>query len=98
MSTLPPSGKSVLNRPFRNGTIITSSVLGKIDVNCKLSGAASMLLLVQPARDLQASRNTRPTSHVDQFTHDLRAVLPSLCPVRAHLPFLIYLPPVLRSD
>src|SRR6266702_4795700 len=57
---------------------------------CKLqalrySFLASMVLLILPARDLHASRNTRPTSHADQFTHHLRAVLPSLCPVRTHL-------------
>jgi AP-3 complex subunit mu len=84
VSVSPPSPFSpVLNRPSRNGTIITSSVLGKIDVNCKLSGASFMLL---PVRNLHSSRNTRPSSHVDQFTHHLRAVIPCLRSVRTCLP------------
>jgi hypothetical protein len=33
-----------LSSPLRNGTIVTSSVLGKIDVNCKLSGACLIYL------------------------------------------------------
>ena len=45
----------------------------------------SRLLLILPGRDLHASRNTRPTSHTNQFTHHLRAILPCLCSVRTHL-------------
>ncbi len=88
-----PPEQSVLSRPFRNGTIMNSA-LDKIDVNCMLSGTvtflASMVPLILPVRDSHASKNTQPTSHADQFTHHLRAVLPSLCPVRTHL---IYLSP-----
>ena len=73
--SVPSPFPSVLNHPSRNGTIITSCVFGKIDVNCKLSGAAFMFL---PVRDLHSGRKTRPSSHADQFTHHLRAVLPCL--------------------
>ena len=38
-----------------------------------------------PVRDLTSSRNTRPSSHADQFTHHLRAVLPCLRSVRTRL-------------
>ena len=36
----------------------------------------------QDRRKLQALRNTRSTTHVDQLTHHQRSVLPSLCSVR----------------
>ena len=38
-----------------------------------------------PIRDLTSSRNTRPSSHTDQFTYHLRAVLPCLRSVRTRL-------------
>ncbi|KAI9429821.1 hypothetical protein H4582DRAFT_147709 [Lactarius indigo] len=44
----------------KNGTIVTSSVLGKIDVNCKLSGAAFLVPLPLPTCDL-ISALFRPT-------------------------------------
>ncbi|KAI9430905.1 hypothetical protein H4582DRAFT_2013162 [Lactarius indigo] len=45
---------------FQEWMIITSSVPGKVDVNFNAVFLAFMLLLILPACDLHASRNTRP--------------------------------------
>ncbi|KAN0124295.1 clathrin adaptor mu subunit [Russula decolorans] len=42
----------------KNGTIVTSSVLGKIDVNCKLSGTPDLLLTLANAHTI-----TQPSFH-----------------------------------
>ncbi|KAH9029717.1 hypothetical protein EDB84DRAFT_1562723 [Lactarius hengduanensis] len=54
---------SSLNRSCRNGTITTSSVLGKVDVNCKLSGAPFLASI-----PLQALHLTREQEHLTYFS------------------------------